>query len=117
MSYKISRLEANKELFIHFTYLWNIHSIQKEGLRQSLDGLMGRGIYCCRANDHTTCDEIVELMSEEIDWRKVTQYFPGKAHSITVARSLIHPLYIEYTGPYLYGEETKPAFPMLLDMC
>jgi hypothetical protein len=110
MNYKISRLEAKNELFIHFTYLWNIQNIQKEGLRQSQDGLMGWGIYCCRADDKMVRDEIVEFLSEEIDWRKVTKNFPGQAHSRALARSLIHLLYIEYTGPYLYGEENKAGF-------
>ncbi|WP_240420310.1 hypothetical protein [Paenibacillus periandrae] len=110
MNYKIGRFEANNELFIHYTYMWNITNIQKLGLRQSADGLMGRGIYCCKAVDLTTREEIVKFLCDEIDWLKVSNFLPHKEHTSQLARDLIHPLYIEYTGPYLYGEENDGGF-------
>lgn len=49
--FKISLLVTEDETFIHLTYIWNIESIRSFGLKSSRDGLMGDGIYCCRAND------------------------------------------------------------------
>ncbi|SDO17716.1 hypothetical protein SAMN04487897_109111 [Paenibacillus sp. yr247] len=110
MAYVYSSHHACKERFVHYTYLWNIRGICTHGLRQASDGLMGPGIYCCRVNDKPTCEEIIELLSEEIDWNKATEYVKEREFTSESARSLIHPIYYEYMGPYLLGEENPQGF-------
>ncbi|RUS44919.1 hypothetical protein [Cohnella sp. AR92] len=110
MTYKMSRLMAQNERFVHYTYLWSLADIQKDGIRQSLDGMMGPGIYCCRFGDEKTCQEIVEFLTEEINWADVAARYPEAQHTREVAKSLIHPVYFEHTGQYMLGEENTGGY-------
>jgi len=98
----VSKLNAVSEMFVHYTYFWYIRSIQVLGLLPSEDGHMGNGIYCCRANDQATCNN---LLAKDLDWVLADKHFPSKGRTIEAAMDYIHPIYFEYSGSYFIREQ------------
>ena len=55
---------CKNKLFWHVTSKENVATIKTNGIKQSEDGQLGKGLYCIEAEDYDVLDSIIELMEQ-----------------------------------------------------
>lgn len=120
MNQAIVKKTAEEQLFIHYTYKWNLNNIHEKGLLPSSTGQIviddndGEGLYCVTYADTEAQSNVEQLMEEEVNWHKVYGFLnldEDEYEYIELSKYVVK-IVFRYSGDYYIA--TKDNYPFLL---
>lgn len=117
MKRSIVKRIAQEQLFVHYTYKWNLKDILQKGLLPSTTGHIvisdndGEGLYCVIYED-IVAQSMVEQLMEEVNWNKVYEFLNVDEcdfEFIELSKYVVK-LVFRYSGEYYIATEDEYPF-------
>lgn len=105
-SYTVEEKYCKNKVFVHFTFQWHMKGIEKEGLKPSSVGNVGKCLYCVEPENHEAVERAIDNILEEdqINERRLADFL-GYEDVLDIpddvlTKDYIVAIYFTYTGTY-----------------